>query len=125
MEPLARGSGEWRAEAEAEAGEGTDSLEDGIGVQVDANDVMRRVVKVEVAGVDAHNEGHRGRQNVSQSERAQRDVRALPMQRKNHLQEQTKEEQSVSGSVSSQVEPELQIGKALPGTLPAAATPQR
>lgn len=62
-----------------------DSLEDGVGVQVDAHHVRGGVVQVEVAGVDAHDEGHRRQQHVGHLQRTQRDVGTDPAQGEAHL----------------------------------------
>lgn len=45
-------------------------------------------MQIEVAGVDAHNEGHGGAQHVSQRQWAQGNVGALPVQREDHLKHQ-------------------------------------
>lgn len=45
-------------------------------------------MQIEVAGVDAHNEGHGGAQHVSQCQWAQGNVGALPVQREDHLKHQ-------------------------------------
>lgn len=69
--------------------EALDSLEDGVGVQVDAHHIRGRVVQVEVAGVDANDEGHRRQQHVGHLQRAQRDVGTEPAQREAHLETHT------------------------------------
>ena len=61
------------------------SLGNGVGVQVHAADVGRGFIEVEVARVDAHDEGAGGAEDVRQGERAQRDVRARPVEREDHL----------------------------------------
>lgn len=40
-------------------------LEDRVGVEVDADDVGRRIMQIEVTGVDAYNEGHWSVQHIS------------------------------------------------------------
>lgn len=62
-----------------------DSLENGVGVQIHTHHVRRRVVQVEVAGVDAHDEGHGRAQHICHPQRAQGDVGAVPAQGKRHL----------------------------------------
>lgn len=42
-------------------------------------------MQIKVAGVDTHNEGHGGAQHISQRQRAQGNVGALPVQREDHL----------------------------------------
>lgn len=69
-----------------------DSLEDGVGVQVDTHHVRGGVVQVEVAGVDAYDEGHGCQQHVGHLQRAQGDVGAEPAEREAHLD--TKEHES-------------------------------
>lgn len=61
------------------------SLENGVGVQVDTHHVSGRVVQVKVAGVDAHDEGHRSQQHVGHLQRTQRDVGTEPAQRETYL----------------------------------------
>ena len=63
----------------------TDILEDDVGVQVDADHVRGGVVQVKVAGVDAHNKGHRCQQHVGHLQRTQWDVGAEPAQGEAHL----------------------------------------
>lgn len=65
-------------------------LEDRVGVEVDADDIGWWIVQIEITGVDAYNEGHWGVQHISQHQRAQRDVRALPVQWEDHLQHRRK-----------------------------------
>lgn len=60
-------------------------LEECVGVQVNTDDISRRVVQVKVAGVDAHDKGHGGAEHISQHQWAQRDVGALPVQWEDHL----------------------------------------
>lgn len=61
------------------------SLEDGVCVQVNAAHVWWGVVEVKVARVQSHDEGTGGAQNVGEGQRAQRDVRAGPVEGENHL----------------------------------------
>lgn len=61
-------------------------LGDSVGVQIHTRDVGWRDVKVKVSGVHAHNERARGAEHVGQGQRAQRDVRARPVEREDHLQ---------------------------------------
>lgn len=61
-------------------------LGDSVGVQIHTRDVRWRDVKVKVSGVHAHNERARGAEHVGQGQRAQRDVRARPVEREDHLQ---------------------------------------
>lgn len=61
-------------------------LEECVGVQVNTDDISRGIVQVKIAGVDAHDEGHGGAQDVRQHQWAQRNVGALPMQWEDHLQ---------------------------------------
>lgn len=58
---------------------------DGVGVQVHTDHVGRRVVKVKVARVHAHDERKRGIEDVSQRERAEGDVGTLPLEGEDHL----------------------------------------
>lgn len=61
------------------------SLEDAVCVQVDAGHIGRGVVQVEVAGVDSHNEGTGGAQNVCQGQGAEGNIGARPVKGENHL----------------------------------------
>lgn len=63
-----------------------DLLEDGVGIQIHTHHVHRGVVKVKVAGVDSHDEGHRCQQHISHLQWTQRDVRTKPAQRETHLE---------------------------------------
>lgn len=67
----------------------SDSLEDGVGVQVNTHHIGGGVMQVEVAGVDAHDEGHRCQQHVCHLQRAQRDVGTEPAERERHLDTET------------------------------------
>lgn len=75
-------------------------LEERVGIKINTDDIRRRVVQIEVAGVDTHNEGHGGTQHISQHQRAQGDVGALPLQWEDHLkhQEVRSSEQKVGGA---------------------------
>lgn len=61
------------------------SLEDGVCVQVNAAHVRWGVVQIKVAGVHSYNEWTGGAQHVSQGQGAQRNIRARPVERENHL----------------------------------------
>lgn len=62
------------------------SLEDGVGVQVDTHHVSGRVVQVEVAGMDAHDERHWSQQHVGHLQRTQWDVGTEPAQGETNLE---------------------------------------
>lgn len=63
-------------------------LEECVGVKIHTDDISRRVVQIEITGVDPHDEGHGGTQHIRQHQRAQRNVGALPVQREDHLEHQ-------------------------------------
>lgn len=59
-----------------------------VGVQVHTDDVGWGIVEVKVSGVHTHDKGTRRVQDPRQRERTQGDIRTLPLERKDHLDEQ-------------------------------------
>lgn len=41
-------------------------LEERVGIEIHTDDIGRWVMQIEIAGVDTHNEGHRGTQHIRQ-----------------------------------------------------------
>lgn len=62
---------------------------DSVGVQVHTNNICWGIIEVKVSGVHSDNERTRRIQNLSHRERTQRDVGTLPLERKDHLEEET------------------------------------
>ena len=58
-----------------------------VGVEVDAADLRWRIVHVEETRIYANQIGQRGVQNVAQTQRTQRNIRTLPLERKYTLKE--------------------------------------
>lgn len=70
------------------------SLEDVVGVEVNTGHIRRGVVQIKVAGVNSHDERAGGTQNISQGQRAERNIRARPVKRENHLRREQRDMQN-------------------------------
>ena len=58
------------------------------GIQVHARHVLRRIVQIKVSGVHTYHKWYGSIEDGGQPEWTQRDVRALPVERENHLKTQ-------------------------------------